>query len=192
LDREIWALDLTSDLRIPTFAGLSRKTTGDTENITVGFGSHFDPKIALQRALTELNQSLNFTEGFEENPDHSKIDDEIAYWFRNATLDNQPYLASDQNQALAKLSDYPQLSSDDFLEDVRTCQRIVENLGMEMYVLDQTRAETGLSVVKVIVPGMRHFWERLAPGRLYDVPVKMGWLEKPTPEEELNPIPMFL
>ena len=61
-----------------------------------------------------------------------------------------------------------------------------------MMVLNQTRAEIGLPVVKVIVPGLRHFWARYAPGRLYDVPVRLGWLRAPTPEEELNPIPMFL
>ena len=63
---------------------------------------------------------------------------------------------------------------------------------MEMIVLDQTRPEIGLPVVKVIVPGLRHFWARFAPGRLYDVPDRLGWLAAPTPEEELNPIPMFL
>jgi hypothetical protein len=62
---------------------------------------------------------------------------------------------------------------------------------MEMMVLDQTRAEIGLPVVKVIVPGLRHCWARYAPGRLYDVPVRLGWLSVPTPEQELNPIPMF-
>jgi len=44
----------------------------------------------------------------------------------------------------------------------------------------------------VIVPGLRHFWARFAPGRLYDVPVQLGWLPQPLAEEELNPIPMFL
>jgi len=33
---------------------------------------------------------------------------------------------------------------------------------------------------------MRHFYRRFAPGRLYDVPVKLGWLDRPTPENELN------
>jgi ribosomal protein S12 methylthiotransferase accessory factor len=42
------------------------------------------------------------------------------------------------------------------------------------------------------VPGLRHFWARFAPGRLYDIPVQMGWMEKPLPEEELNPIPVFI
>jgi ribosomal protein S12 methylthiotransferase accessory factor len=39
---------------------------------------------------------------------------------------------------------------------------------------------------------MRHFWSRLGPGRLYDVPVKMGWLDRPRREQDMNPIAMFL
>ena len=61
-----------------------------------------------------------------------------------------------------------------------------------MFVLDQTRPEVDMPVVKVIVPGLRHFWARFAPGRLYDVPVKLGWLPNPHPEQALNPVPMFL
>jgi ribosomal protein S12 methylthiotransferase accessory factor len=49
-----------------------------------------------------------------------------------------------------------------------------------------------MPVVKVIVPGLRHFWAKFAPGRLYDVPVELGRLEKPTAYEDLNPISMFL
>jgi len=59
-------------------------------------------------------------------------------------------------------------------------------------MMDMTRPDVGLPVAKVIVPGLRHFWARLAPGRLYDVPVTLGWLQQPTPEESLNPIAMFL
>jgi ribosomal protein S12 methylthiotransferase accessory factor YcaO len=62
---------------------------------------------------------------------------------------------------------------------------------MEMLVLDQTRPEVGMPVVKVIVPGLRHFWARFAPGRLYEVPVQMGWLGRALSEDELNPIPVF-
>ena len=45
--------------------------------------------------------------------------------------------------------------------------------------------------VKVIVPGLRHFWPRLGPGRLYDVPVRMGWLAAPLTEAQLNPVPFY-
>jgi ribosomal protein S12 methylthiotransferase accessory factor len=40
----------------------------------------------------------------------------------------------------------------------------------------------------VIVPGLRHFYRRLAPGRLYDVPIKLGMRDRPLSESELNPI----
>ena len=60
-----------------------------------------------------------------------------------------------------------------------------------MLVLNQTRPDLELPVVKVIVPGIRHFWNRFAPGRLYDVPVQLNWLPEPRKEEELNSIPLF-
>jgi ribosomal protein S12 methylthiotransferase accessory factor len=82
--------------------------------------------------------------------------------------------------------------SDDVAEDVRACQALVEGAGMELIILDQTRPEIGLPVVKVVVPGLRHFWPRFAPGRLYDVPVRLNWLSRPLSEEELNPVAMFL
>jgi ribosomal protein S12 methylthiotransferase accessory factor len=46
--------------------------------------------------------------------------------------------------------------------------------------------------MRVIVPGMRHFWRRLGPGRLYDVPVQMGLRKEPLSEEAMNPYPMFI
>jgi len=45
----------------------------------------------------------------------------------------------------------------------------------------------GLSVTRVVVPGLRHFWRRLGPGRLYEVPIRQGWLAHPIEEETLNP-----
>ena len=57
---------------------------------------------------------------------------------------------------------------------------------LETMVLDLTQPDLGLSVVKVMVPGLAHHWPRLAPGRLYDVPVAMGWLRAPREEAELT------
>jgi ribosomal protein S12 methylthiotransferase accessory factor len=47
-------------------------------------------------------------------------------------------------------------------------------------------------VARVVVPGLRHFWRRLAPGRLYDVPVELGWLATPLTEDQLNPVSCFI
>ncbi len=62
---------------------------------------------------------------------------------------------------------------------------------MEFLVLDQTRPDIGMPVARVIVPGLRHFWERFARGRLYDVPVEMGWRDSPVAEADLNSIPVI-
>jgi ribosomal protein S12 methylthiotransferase accessory factor len=75
---------------------------------------------------------------------------------------------------------------------VEALSRTLAAHGMELFVLDQTRPDVGLPVVKVIVPGLRPFWARFAPGRLFDVPVRLGRLTEPTPYDRLNPFPMFL
>ena len=190
LGRELWVLDLTSDLGIPVFAALSRSVDKPVEQILMGFGAHFDPRIAVLRALTEMNQML----GLAEPPirEASEDDDpDMRLWMATATIANQPYVSPSPARATQR-ADIADLSTDDIAEDVRRCRRIVEQRGMEMLVLDQTRPDIGLPVAKVIVPGLRHFWTRFAPGRLYDTPVELGWLETPLSEGELNPAPMFL
>src|ERR1700734_3426707 len=57
--RQLWVLDVTSDLGIPTFVAVTHWTKNGQENIEFGSGAHFDPRIALLRALTELNQFLS-------------------------------------------------------------------------------------------------------------------------------------
>jgi len=148
----------------------------------------------LRRALLEANQYLPSVR--DANPDGSTAyrlyDEETVRWWKSATLDNQPYLAPDAGVPPKRLSDYASLVSGDVTEDVRTCVRLVERRGLETLVLDQTRPDIGLPVVKVIVPGMHHFWRRLAPGRLYNVPVQLGWLAQPVAESALNPISCFV
>ena len=113
-------------------------------------------------------------------------------WWKTATLERDSYLVPDENIAPKVPADYIQQASDDLLEDVIKCKEIVEKHDMEMLVLDQTRPDVGLKVAKVIVPGMRHMWKRLGPGRLYDIPRKMGWIEKKLTEDRLNPFPMWM
>nr|WP_237743512.1 TOMM precursor leader peptide-binding protein [Pleurocapsa sp. PCC 7319] len=202
-DRELWVLDITSDLKIPAFAAISRRrdwanaqqTDRQVEDIVLGFGAHFDPKIAISRALTEVNQILPNVSSVKADGTtlYPNSSDPLAVkWWKTATLKNQPYLEGDESVPARVATDYPQFKSDDLLEDVINCQKIVEQNGMEMLVLDLTRPDIGLKVVKVIVPGMRHWWRRLGKGRLYEVPVKMDWLEKPLPEHQLNPFPMWM
>ena len=191
--RDLGALDLTSDLGIPTVVAVSRRTDGPVEQIMFGLGAHFDARIALLRAVTELNQMLGPVLNVPAaDPAAGHLTDkQTLQWLRTATLANQPYLVP-LDGPTRRAADFAPCCTDDLKDDVLFCQALAERLGSELLVLDQTRSEIALPVVKVIVPGLRHFWSRFAPGRLYDVPVKLGWLPQPRTEDELNPIPMFL
>jgi ribosomal protein S12 methylthiotransferase accessory factor len=160
----------------------------------LGFGAHFDARVALLRAVTELNQMLVYIRDMDDEVDFATaIDDpETVAWLQTAAIEHHRHLIPDARIPPRKASDYTQRWTDDLRDDVLLCQRLVERHGMEMLVLDQTRPDIGLPVVKVIVPGLRHFWARFAPGRLYDVPVRLGWLPQPLREEQLNPVPMFM
>ena len=68
-----------------------------------------------------------------------------------------------------------------------SCVRLAKRAGLDFLVLDQTRPDIQVPVVRVIVPGLRHFYRRFAAGRLYDVPVKLGLRDRPLPESELTP-----
>jgi ribosomal protein S12 methylthiotransferase accessory factor len=193
IQRDIWVIDITSDLNISTFIAVSRRTDKTIEDIILGCGTHFDPRIAILRALTEVNQSLPavLPVAADGSGEYAIDDSDTKNWWKTATLENQPYLVPDESAAPRMRSDYPQFWSDDLLKDVMKCVDIAEKNGMETLVLDQTRPDIGLSVVKVIVPGMRHFWARFGTGRLYDVPAKLGWLKEPLSEDNLNPTPFF-
>jgi oxazoline/thiazoline synthase len=191
--RDLWVLDLTGDLNIPTFAAISRRNDRAVENIILGFGTHLDPQIAILRALTELNQSLPAVlfNKYEQSRAYRDCYPEALAWWQTATIENQPYLIPDRTVKAKTPADYPHTWSDNLETDVMNCVNLAQSKGLETLVLDLTRPDVGLAVVKVIVPGLRHFWPRFAPGRLYDIPVQMGCLTAPLAEEQFNPQPIF-
>ena len=193
LGREVWVLDLTSDLGVPVMAALSRRTDRAAEDIVFGFGAHLDPAVALCRALAEMNQLLPAVLTARPDGTGYTCSDPVALsWWRTATRDAMPYLAADPAAEPRTPAHYGHRPSADLLDDVDEVRRRMERAGLEVLVLDQTRPDLELPVVRMIVPGLRHFWPRFAPGRLYDVPVRLGRLTEPTPYDELNPVPLFV
>ncbi|WP_413809294.1 TOMM precursor leader peptide-binding protein [Streptomyces sp. OE57] len=189
--REVWALDLTTDFGIPVVAALSRRLDKPAEDITFGFGAHFDRHTALCHAFAELNQMLPaVVEARADGGGYGAAEPEALRWFRTAALADHPYLAPDPAALPPRgTSGPPEPPEGGALAAVRELAR---GRGMELLVLDQTRPDVGLPVAKVLVPGMRPHWARFAPGRLFDVPVALGRLPRPTPYADLNPIPFFL
>lgn len=173
----LWVLDVTTDLGIPAFVALAQAE--GTGRFTIGFGCHLDARLGVQRALTELNQLF-------------APDDHAPALWGDAVPRDAAHLHPAEGAPPRVAGDFERASGDDLLDDVLVCVERAARAGLETVVLDQTRPDTGLSAVKVVVPGLRHFWPRFGPGRLYDVPVRLGWLDRPTREEELNPVPLVV
>jgi oxazoline/thiazoline synthase len=180
--RRLWVLDVTNDLEIPTFVAIAHWEDEGRENIEFGSGSHFDARVALLRALTELNQFLSIGLMGGGKSDKSSLDG-----FTPLRLQDYPYLTASGNSSVHSGAG-PEFGQLNTREQVEACVSLAKRAGHDFLVLDHTRPDIGVPVARVIVPGLRHFYRRFAPGRLYDVPVKLGLLNQPRSEAELNPI----
>lgn len=190
LGRTLEVLDMTSDLGVPSMVAVTRRPGAPLAEAMFGFGAHLDPRIAVRRAVTELNQLVPAVLAARPETGFSPGDPDATRWWREPADD--PYLRPDPGVAARRPADYGYRPGPDLTGDLTGLLGLLDARGLEVLVLDQTRPDVGLPVVKVLVPGLRPMWARFAPGRLFDAPVAMGRLAEPTPYEALNPIPMFL
>jgi bacteriocin biosynthesis cyclodehydratase domain-containing protein len=191
LNREVWALDVTSDLGIPVMAAISRRTDKPAEDLMVGFGAHFDPCIALRRAVTELGQLLpSVIDARADGTGYGPAEPHLLSWWTDVTTDDQPFLRPDPSETARTARSYSYAPSSQL--DLTGICGIARRAKLDILVLDQTRPDVNMPVVKVIVPGLRHFWPRFAPGRLFEVPVRLGRLTEQTAYADLNPIPLYV
>jgi ribosomal protein S12 methylthiotransferase accessory factor len=180
--RRVWVLDITSDLGVPTFVAIAHWLRDGQENIEFGSGAHFDPRIAMLRALTELNQFLSIGlmgGGSGEKPSLDGI--------TPLRLQDYPFLTPASEPIPTPPLGLELDTLDNTRAQVEACVAIAARAGLDFLVLDQTRPDVEVPVVRVIVPGMRHFYRRFAPGRLYDVPVRLRLRDHPIAEAELTP-----
>ncbi|WP_019615214.1 TOMM precursor leader peptide-binding protein [Psychromonas ossibalaenae] len=169
-DWQYWAIDLTTDFNIPVIAAVSQhKLEG---KVCFGFGCHLNPFIACQRAFTELCQITEI-----RNSNTAPFDFDL--------IKQDNYLAASSKPPV-KLEEYAVEANDDILDDINLCIKRASQLGLETLVLDYTRPDMILNTAKVIIPGTCHLFPYFAAERLYNVPVKMGWLEKANSESDLN------
>jgi oxazoline/thiazoline synthase len=178
-ERTVWVLDLTTDLGIPAYVALASKRDGS--DVAFGAASHICPHRAVQKALSEVSQVLYWKDKVAPDP-------HMSDWFHlaDSSAAEFSWLLAHGEVDLPTPRRLP--PADAIAELVSSLARA----GVSSSWVDLTRPETGVPVVRAFAPGLRHPWRRFAPGRLYDVPVKLGWLEKPTSETDLNPIGCML
>lgn len=186
LGRCLWALDLTSDLGVPVVAALSGRSRPDgvADRVMLGFGADPDPAVALRRALGELASSTSLVVEGAAVPQ----DPDVRGWIEEVDTASDPWLLPRPGPAAPVGRAVDGAGDGDVAALVaRLCAH-----GLDPLVLDQTRPDVGLPVVRTVVPTLRPMWARFAPGRLFDVPVTLGRLQESTPYDSLNPRVVFL
>ncbi|KAB0635181.1 bacteriocin biosynthesis cyclodehydratase [Burkholderia stagnalis] len=173
----LWALDITHDLGVPAVAALAENPADG--RFSIGFGCHLDARIAVQRALTEVNQLLDIAADAPHPWDREKLS-ETGFL----------YPANDVRRTTG--STWPPIDADTLPAAIAHCVGKIAAAGMDVLVVDKTRPDIGLSVAQVIAPGLCHFWPRLGARRLYSVPVALDWRDAPCDESALNPALLFL
>jgi ribosomal protein S12 methylthiotransferase accessory factor len=149
IDVMVW--DVTSDVGVPTFYCLlvGRQTAfADPE---FGSGCHASRTIALSRALTEAAQArTTYIAGSR--------DDFLPELYAAATRDRR---LRDCRALLASrahgraFQDVASFDADDIADDVDWMLRQLARAGMKQaLVVDLTKAEYGLPVMRVVVPGL--------------------------------------
>ena len=185
LGTDVWVLDLTSDLGIPAAVAVAQGMRV-TSAPMMGYGAHVDPVLAVVRALTELAQLQTVVVRADESAFDSAGAGEKR-WFSTVTVDSEPWLAPHGLVAPPPSPTYSSIG--DAIDHVASR---IERAGMSVLWSDASRPDVSLSIVRTYAPGMRHFWNRYGPGRLYDVPPTIGWRDGGYSEADLNPWAMIL
>lgn len=176
--RDLYVLDLTHDLATPVYVAVAPLWNGS--ELYFASAAHPNSKTAATRAIAELTQTLHWGARL-------RLHDDLQRWLSTATLGDQSYF---KPMGVSAPSGGQRIRT--VREEIQTCVERIEAAGMETYYVDLTRPEIGIPVARVVAPGLRYFWARLGPGRLYELPCRLGWLSEPNKEEDLNPIPCMV
>ena len=148
-DLEVAVWDTTSDIGIPSFQALLLDRTGEVPHLGQGAGCHPTAEIALARALTEAAQvRMTYITGSREDIRH---DD-----YHHATLEQRLADAKTIMRPVEAARDIREVAGHHFPSFEAEVAWIVERLeavGMrQVVVVDLSRPETGIFVVRAIVP----------------------------------------
>ncbi len=153
-DQGVGIWDVTSDLGIPCYNAMIYDRPGvHVTGVFRGSGCHLAPEVALSRALSEAVQSrLTYVAGNRDDmvaDDYSELRNQDDLRAIEETLTSPPPTVSHTARA--------SLATDRFETDVELVLARLAAAGLDSaIVVDLSRAELGIPVVKMIVPGLEN------------------------------------
>jgi putative methanogenesis marker protein 1 len=149
--------DITSDIGVPTFAAVSDDLLlRDPTLLTIGMGTHTNAGVAAQRAITEVAQSrLTQIHGAREDTVTADVRRVMGYeWLLKMNKHWFEQTDAEEFEQAAAVS----VDTNDFLEDIHYAAARLRAAGLErVIVVNLTREELGVPVVRVLVPGLEMY-----------------------------------
>jgi ribosomal protein S12 methylthiotransferase accessory factor len=190
--RRLYILDLTHDYGIPVIAAIS--VNNKASDIAMGFSADFDHLKAVKSALREMLQTYALKKIIERQIVSGGVEslDQAAQtfisWANSDFVKKHAHMRPDGMNRSLQIKEPAQPMGPK--EALQSCVVRCRQNNQRLLVLDLTSPGAKVSVVRVIMPGMRHFRPRFARGRLYQVPVVMGWRPDPLSENNLFQFPI--
>jgi len=208
---ELCLYDATTENGIPSVWAVARNKRPTGANLICAAGASLDPVRAAKGAVYEVAAFTRYlskllearieeardmyrdSDQVREMPDHS-----LVYALPEAE-DRLRFLWDPERPMRSFGESFcagaPRL---DLTEDLREVLGVFRRLGLDVIVVDQTSAElsgSGLRCVKVLIPGMlpmtfgHHLRRTAGLNRLFTVPMRLGYTDRPLRPADLNPYP---
>jgi|SRR5579863_3023327 len=201
---ETIAFDITTDIPVTVVMALALDRSGNGPSVVVGLGCHLSPAIALEKALMEICQiragavpryrhqprkDLKFYEDVRTLEDHAAFSALPERRGEFAFLLNTP--------RTERVEEIPDQSRMDSAADLEICRLALEAAGSIPAYVDLTQPDLepyAIRVVRCIATGLQPIsfgfgHERLGGRRLFTLPRLLGYIDRETSEDELNPCP---
>ncbi|MBI4612747.1 MAG: YcaO-like family protein [Planctomycetes bacterium] len=148
---EVFVRVLASEFGIPCFYAAVLEVHDEARFLAHdGMGAHPDAEVALLRALTEAAQS--------RAADIQGSREDLSYWRARGmkAIDRDHW--SFRRAGPVRFEDLPSFPAPDVLDDIRwMMDRLVARGFDRVAVVELTRADLGIPVVRVVVPGLESF-----------------------------------
>lgn len=205
---EIYAFDITSDIKLPVVLAITIDRSGkgpavhfatDCElNIEEAIYDSLLGCIAAGPWIMNLMTKENFKRVNDIAPNFSAIRDRAIFWAQKKLIKKIDFLFnSDAPKIKFSDSELYKFSETGWKEKFAEVKTILNKAQLECYLVDATSPlarSLGISVIMSLIPGLYPLYlsekfKYLGIDRLYETPVKLGYLNQPKKEEEMNPLP---
>jgi ribosomal protein S12 methylthiotransferase accessory factor len=205
LSVEVRAFLMPSDLPAAVVMAVSIDSDPERPAQVIGMGCHLDPAIAVIKALYEMCQGRpSEAKRFADKPPRERLKryEDVQTLDDHSAFASQPERRHEFEFLWARgtkvgIEELTNPATGNVERDLDHTARALTALGCRAAYVDLTLPDVapyGIHVVRTIATGLQpvhfgHGTERLGGRRLFEVPQKLGFADRPRTVDDLNPCP---